>query len=102
MRPAAAYVVAVDDDARRVFFVESYVPQLDARRAREITSRFQWAVRELNDEGVDVRWLRSFVLVGEETFISVVSAPTVEQVDALNVRVDRPDDHVVEVVPLDA
>jgi hypothetical protein len=86
---------------RRLFLVESYVPQLDESAAQQMTSRVQAAVRELTDEGVELRWLRSFALVGEETFISVVSAHALEDVVALNARVDRDSDHVVEVVAIE-
>jgi hypothetical protein len=95
-------VSAVNGAGRRVYLVESYVPRLDGQTAEEIGSRVQAAVRELNGEGVDLRWLRSFALFGEETVISVVHALALEDVVALNARVDRVNDHVVEAVAIEA
>lgn len=81
--------------------LESYVPWLDERAAEAITARVRSAVRQLEKEGKPLRWLRSFALVGEETYLCVVAATDADEAVELNVRARLDCDHVVEVVTFD-
>jgi Protein of unknown function (DUF4242) len=86
---------------QRTFLIESYVPHLDDRSAATITSRLRATVRQLQKEGIALRWLRSFALVGEETYLCLVAASDLEYVVQLNRRAGLECDHVVEVVPIE-
>jgi hypothetical protein len=81
--------------------LESYVPGLDEWTAAAITSRVQSGVRQLVKEGKALRWLRSFALVGEETYLCVVAAIDADEAVEVNVRARIGCDHVVEVVTFD-
>jgi Protein of unknown function (DUF4242) len=85
----------------RTFLVESYVPHLDERTAAELTSRCQAAVRRLRREGVALRWIRSFVMIDEETYLCVVAARDLDQVTRLNEQAGVEHEHVTEVVAID-
>ena len=80
--------------------VESYVPQLDERAAGKISSRLRDAARELAQQGVEIQWRGSFVLIDEETYLCIVAAPDLGCVVTLNDRADVAYDHMVEVVAI--
>jgi hypothetical protein len=87
--------------SERTFLVELYVPQLDEQAAMAITSRCRAAARQLAEQGVALRWLRSFALVAEETYLCIVAARDRDHVLELSRRAGLEHDHVVEVVALD-
>jgi hypothetical protein len=84
--------------ARRTFFVESYVPALDAAAAAALSAKVQAAIDELRREGRNVEWLRSFALADDETYVWMVAACNVDDVVLVNERARLTYDHVVEVV----
>jgi len=83
-----------------MFFVESYVPQLDTATAGELTSRLQSAVDQLKDEGLALTWVRSFALLDEDTYVWMVEAAEVEHVDLVQSRAGLERDHIVEVASM--
>ena len=85
----------------RTFLVESYVPHLDERAAAELTSRCRDAVRRLRREGVPLRWIRSFAVIDEETYLCVVAARDLDHVTRLNEQAGVEHEHVTEVVAID-
>jgi hypothetical protein len=87
--------------SERTFLVELYVPQLDEQAAMAITSRCRAAARQLAEQGVALRWLRSFALVADETYLCIVAARDRDHVLELSRRAGLEHDHVVEVVALD-
>ena len=84
------------------FLVESYVPLLDRRAAAVITSRYRGAARQLEQEGVALRWVRSFAVIDDETYLCVVATPDRDNVMRLSTRAGLDHDHVVEVIAIDA
>jgi hypothetical protein len=84
--------------ARRTFFVESYVPALDAAAAAALSGKVQAAIDELRREGRNVEWLRSFALADDETYVWMAAACNVDDVVLVNERARLTYDHVVEVV----
>ena len=88
-------------DLETTFLIESYVPQLDERTAVTISSRLREAVRELEHEGVTLRWRGSFALVEEETYLCLVAAPDRECILLLNQRAALASDHVAEIATID-
>jgi hypothetical protein len=88
--------------AGRTFLVESYVPGLDERAAATLSSRLRDAIRQLDEEGMTLRWGGSFALVDEETFMFIVGAPRVDDVVQLSERAGFEHDHVVEALAIDA
>lgn len=86
----------------RTFLVESYVPSLDKATAAALSSRLRAAIAELQREGRGLEWLRSFVLLDEETFIWMLSAANVDEIALVNERAHVACDHVVEVVAGDS
>ena len=91
--PSAAYGRAM----QRTFLVESYVPNLDEPTAAELSARLRCTIAELRREGLKLRWLRSFALLREETFVWMLSAADADQVVAVNERAAVRFDHVAEV-----
>jgi hypothetical protein len=87
--------------SERTFLVELYVPRLDEQAAVAISSRCRAAARQLAEQGVALRWLRSFAVIGEETFLCVVAARDREHVVELSRRAGLEHDHVVEVVAIE-
>jgi hypothetical protein len=85
----------------RTFLVESYVRDLDDRSAAAITSRLQAGIRQLDKEGATLRWLRSFALVDEETYLCFVAAYDPDHVAQLGQRAGLEYEHVVEVVAIE-
>jgi hypothetical protein len=86
------------EDERR-FFVESYIPDLDADGAAALSSRLQGAVAQLRAEGLPLAWIRSFALLNEDTFVWMVEATERDHVDLIQRRAGVELDHVVEMVP---
>jgi uncharacterized protein DUF4242 len=80
-----------------MFLIESYVPQLDERLGAVITSRLQEAVLQLAGEGATVQWLRSFALVGEETYLCLLTADSAQEAIRASERASVEYDHIVEV-----
>jgi hypothetical protein len=76
----------VAEPSERTFFVETYVPKLDEASAAGLSTRLRTAVRELEGEGIALRWLRSFALVDEETYVWIVAARDVDVVERVNER----------------
>ena len=97
--PWAHTVPVMPDRARRTFFVESYVPQLDSVSAAALSSRLQAVVEQLMGEGLPLAWIRSFVLVDEDTYVWMVEADDVEQVLLVQRRAGLELGHVVEASP---
>jgi hypothetical protein len=83
---------------RRTFLIESYVPALDEETALSLSSKLRVAVDELQKGGRKVDWLRSFALLGEETYVWMLIAGDVDDVALVNRRAGVSYDHVVEVV----
>jgi hypothetical protein len=83
------------------FLIESYVPQLDERAAITISARLREAIRELEEEGVVLRWRGSFALVEEETYLCLVVATDRQRILVLNRRAALASDHVVEIATID-
>jgi hypothetical protein len=83
----------------RTYFVESYVPKVDEATASALSSQLRAAIGELRGEGRTLAWLRSFVLVDEETYVWMLTAANVADVALAAQRARAPHDHVVEVVP---
>jgi hypothetical protein len=83
----------------RTFFVESYIPQLDAAAAAALSSRLQAAVEQLREQGLSLAWVRSFALLDEDTYVWMVEAPRLDDVALIQQRAGVELDHVVEVVP---
>jgi hypothetical protein len=88
--------------AGRTFLVESYVAGLDERAAATLSSRLREAIRQLDEEGMTLRWGGSFALVAEETYICIITAPKVDDVVQLSERAGLEHDHVVEAFAIDA
>jgi hypothetical protein len=88
--------------AGRTFLVESYVPRLDERIAASLSSRLRGAIRQLDVEGMTLRWGGSFALVDEETYICIIGAPAIDDVIQLSERAGLEHDHVVEAFVIDA
>jgi hypothetical protein len=83
----------------RTFFVESYIPQLDAAGVAAVSSRLQTAVEQLREEGMSLAWIRSFALLDEDTFVWMVEATELDHVALIQRRAGVELDHVVETVP---
>jgi hypothetical protein len=92
-------VPVMPDRGRRTFFVESYVPQLDSAAAADLSSRLQAAVEQLVGEGLPLTWIRSFVLVDEDTYVWMVEADDVDQVLLVQRRAGLEVGHIVEATP---
>ena len=85
----------------RTFFVESYVPQLDAAGVAAFSSRLQTAVEQLREEGLPLAWIRSFALLEEDTLVWMIEASQLDDVALVQRRAGVELDHVVEVLPGD-
>ena len=97
--PGRRTVRAMPHGTRRTFFVESYVPQLDSAAAASLSSRLQAAVDQLSGEGLSLTWIRSFVLLNEDTYVWMVEAADVDHVALVQQRAGLELDHIVEVTP---
>ena len=85
----------------KTFLVETYVPHLDASAARAMSTRLRAAVPELQREGVAVRWLGSFAVIDDETYICMLAAGNAGDAVRANERANLHYDHVVEVIAID-
>ena len=85
----------------RTFFVESYIPRLDAAAAAALSTRLQTAVEQLQEEGLPLAWIRSFALLDEDTLVWMVEATQLDDVVLVERRAGVELDHVVEVLPGD-
>jgi hypothetical protein len=86
----------------RTFFVESYIPHLDAAGAAARSSRLQAAVEQLTKEGLPLAWIRSFALLQEDTYVWMVEATELDHVVLIQRRAGVELDHVVEAAPGEA
>jgi hypothetical protein len=84
------------------YLVETYVSKLDEAMAVSLSSRLRAAIAELQREGLALRWIRSFALVGEETFIWMLTATDARDIALVNRRAEVSFDHVAEVLPGEA
>ena len=89
------------DRLEKTFLIEKYVPQLDEETALGMSSRFRAALARRDARGGTLRWIRSFALLGEETYCCIIAAPDIEHIAQLNERDELEYDHLVEVVVLD-
>lgn len=78
--------------------MESYVPRLDEATSEAISVRIGSVVAELREEGSTLRWVRSFALAREETYLCVFVAADAAEIAAANERAGLDYDHVNEVV----
>jgi Protein of unknown function (DUF4242) len=84
------------------YLVETYVPKLDEATAVALSVRLRAAIGELQREGLALRWLRSFALVGEETYMCMLTATDALDIALVHRRAGVTFDHVAEVVPGEA
>jgi hypothetical protein len=82
----------------RTFYVESYVPDLDEATAAVLSERLRAAVAALQRDGLPVAWVRAFALVGEDTYVWLLTAADVAHVELVNERAEVSYDHVAEVL----
>lgn len=86
------------DDNQRTFFVESYIPGLDAAEAAVVSSRLRAAVERLRGEGLPIAWIRSFVLLNEDTYVWMVEAVEPDHLVLIQQLAEVELGHVAEVV----
>lgn len=84
------------------YLVETYIPKLDEATAVALSKRLRTAIRELQREGLALRWLRSFALVGEETYVWMLTATDAHEIAIVNRRAGVTFDHIAEVLPGEA
>jgi hypothetical protein len=84
------------------YLVETYVPKLDEATAVALSARLREAIAELQREGLALRWLRSFALVGEETYVWMLTATDPRHIALVNRRAGVTFDHIAEVFSGDA
>ena len=84
-----------------MFLVESYIPQLDEEGTAAIAARLGTAVDQLAGEGIVLRWLRSFAVIDDETYLSIVAARDPHSVVLLTERALLAYDHIAEVIAVD-
>jgi hypothetical protein len=56
------------------YLVETHVPKLDEATAATLSARVRAAIAELQRDGLAPRWLRSFALIGEDTYVWILTA----------------------------
>lgn len=88
-------------DDEKTFLIELYVPRLNEQTAAAIASRCRGAADELTEQGVTLRWLRSFAVIADETYLCVVAARDRDHVVQLSRLAGLEHDHVVEVVSIE-
>ena len=81
------------------YLIEAYVPKLDEATAAALSARLRAAIDELRREGLALRWLRSFALVGDETYVWMMTATDEHDIALVNRRAGVTVDHIAEVVP---
>ena len=84
------------------YLVETYVPKLDEATAVALSSRLRAAISELQRQGLALRWLRSFALVDEETYVWMLTATEADDIVLVNRRAGVTFDHIAEVAPGEA
>jgi hypothetical protein len=84
------------------YLVETYVPKLDEATAVALSARLRAAIGELQREGLALRWLRSFALVDEETYVWMLQATDARDIALVNRRAGVAFDHIAEVFSGDA
>jgi hypothetical protein len=84
------------------YLVETYVPKLDEATAVALSARLRATIAELQREGLALRWLRSFALVGEETYMWMLTAMDADDIVLVNRRAGITFDHMAEVLPGEA
>ena len=84
---------------RRTFFVESYIPKLDAASAATLSSRLRTTVEQLRKEGLPLTWIRSFALLDEDTYVWMVEAAELDHLVLIHQLAGVELDHVAEVLP---
>lgn len=84
------------------YLVETYVPNLDEATAAVLSVRLRAAIAELQREGLALRWLRSFGLAGEETYVWMLTATDAHDIAVVNRRAGITFDHIAEVLPGEA
>lgn len=95
-QPDAAYRPTMAP-AQHTFLVETYVSHLDGATADDLSARLRAAIGELRREGLTLRWLRSFALVDDETYIWMVDAPDADLVALVHKRAAVSVDHIAAV-----
>ena len=80
----------------RTYFVDAYVPHLDAATAAVLSARLQTAVEELREEGLPLAWIRSFALLDEDTYVWMIKAAEPDHVVLIQRRAGVEFDHIVE------
>ena len=86
-------------ETRRTFFVESYIPKLDAARTAALSSRLRTTVNQLRNEGLPLAWIRSFALLDEDTYVWMVEAAELDHLALIHQLAGIELDHVAEVLP---
>jgi hypothetical protein len=81
------------------YLVETYVPKLDEATAVALSKRLSAAIGQLQREGLALRWLRSFALVGEETYVWMLTATDADDIALVHRRAGVTFDHIAEVLP---
>jgi hypothetical protein len=84
------------------YLVETYVPKLDEATAVALSARLRGAISELQREGLALRWLRSFALVGEETYVWMLTATDTDDIALVGRRSEITFDDIAELVPGEA
>lgn len=75
------------------------MPALDEAAAASLSARFRAAIDELQREGHQVEWLRSFALLEEETYVCMLTAERERDVASVHRRARLTCEHMVEAVP---
>ena len=77
-----------------VYLVERYISLADADDADAFAAQLRAAVAAVQAEGVEVEWLGSVVLPGDETCLCLFEAPSESEVAAANARAGAEIDRV--------
>jgi hypothetical protein len=95
----SAYGRGVVSRSATTYLVETYVPKLDEATAEALSARLRSAIAELQGEGLALRWLQSFALLGEDTYVWMLTATDARDIALVNRRAGVTFDHVAEVLP---
>ena len=69
-----------------IYLVETYLSKGDTGGVASIAARVQAAAGRLNDEGIPIHYLRSFLIPEDETLFSIFEAHSPEAVHETSVR----------------
>ncbi len=83
------------------FIVERYIPHLRSADIEPLCERLTAASAELQAEGRDIRWLRSFALLDDETCLCLFSARSRNDVAEANHRAGAAYDRIIETVTIE-